>query len=240
MIALVFVAASIGNGAPLLSLAAGRAIYDYRVTDTYKEALRGALEENPGRRLPLDGARDAAVLIPIVATPQPTAIFTVRTKTLSSHKGQISFPGGSIDPSDASATAAALRESEEEIGLDPADVEVLGALDNFHTFVSGYLVTPVVGWLAKSPRLRPNPAEVAEVLQIPLADLSEEIRSEPGFTYAGRTFPTEAWIWGNHVIWGVTARIVRAFLGRLAEAGLAEAPGPTSTPWPDLDPAPPR
>jgi 8-oxo-dGTP pyrophosphatase MutT (NUDIX family) len=190
--------------------------------------------------VPLNGARDAAVLIPIIALPEPTMIFTVRTETLPSHKGQISFPGGSIDPADASPTAAALREAQEEIGLKPSDVEVLGALDSFHTFVSGYVVTPVVGWLAQPPQLRPNPAEVAEVLEVPVADLADEIRAEPGFTHNGRTFPTEAWIWNEHVIWGVTARILRAFLGRLAEAGLADPPGDTTTPWPDITSAPRR
>ena len=186
----------------------------------------------------MEGARDAAVLIPIIAAPDPLVIFTVRTETLPSHKGQISFPGGSIDPSDESPTAAALREANEEIGIEPDAVAVLGALDSFHTFVSGYVVTPVVGWLPEPPHLRPNPAEVAEVLEVPVADLAEEIRSEPGFAHAGRTFPTEAWIWNDHVIWGVTARILRAFLVRLAEGGLADAPGETATPWPDITSSP--
>lgn len=208
--------------------------------DAFRDALKDVLAANPGRRVPLNGARDAAVLIPIVGVPEPTMIFTVRTDTLPSHKGQISFPGGSIDPDDGSPTAAALREAEEEIGLDPDDVEVLGALDSFHTFVSGYVVTAVVGWLERQPELRPNPAEVAEVLEVPVGDLVDEIRAEPGFTHNGRTFPTEAWVWNDHVIWGVTARILRAFLGRLAEAGLGEAPGATATPWPDLTSAPRR
>ena len=207
-----------------------------RVTIAFRDALKEILDANPGRRVPLEGARDAAVLIPIIAVPEPTMIFTVRTETLPSHKGQISFPGGSIDPADHSPTAAALREAEEEIGLDPANVEVLGALDSFHTFVSGYVVTPIVGWLPHQPDLRPNPAEVAQVLQVPISDLVDEIRAEPGFTHNGRKFPTEAWIWNDHVIWGVTARIIRIFLYRLAEAGLAEAPDETTSPWPEHTP----
>lgn len=204
------------------------------MTNDFRDALAAVLAANPGRPVPLDGARDAAVLIPIIGLPEPTAIFTVRTETLPSHKGQISFPGGSLDPDDESHVAASLREAEEEIGLEPAQVEVLGALDSFNTFVSGYVVTPVVGWIAEPPDLKPNPAEVAEVLHVPISELAEEIRSEPGFAHRGRTFPTEAWIWNDNVIWGVTARIVRAFLGRLAEAGLADPPGATSTPWPDI------
>ena len=194
------------------------------------------LRERPGREIPVHDVRDAAVLIPVVGGNDPQLIFTVRTENLPSHKGQISFPGGSIDPDDRSPEAAALREAEEEIGLDPASVTLLGKLDALHTFVSGYVVTPVVGWLDAYPELRPNPAEVAQVLRVPVSDLVEDIRSEPGFTHAGQTFPTEAWIWNDHVIWGVTARIIRIFLYRLAEAGLAEAPDETTSPWPEHTP----
>ena len=204
----------------------------------FAEALRAGLTARPGKHIPLEGARAAAVLIPIVAVPEPTLLFTVRTETLSSHKGQISFPGGSIDPDDEHPTAAALREAREEIGLDPSSVEVLGELDSLHTFVSGFVVTPVVGWIESEPALTPNPAEVAEVLRVPVADLVEDIRAEPGFSHRGRTFPTEAWIWNGRVIWGVTARIIRVFLYRLAEAGLADPPGDTASPWPEVSPSP--
>lgn len=200
----------------------------------FERRLHSVLKANPPRHVTLDGAKQAAVLIPIVAVPEPTLIFTVRTETLSSHKGQISFPGGSIDPEDPSAEAAALRETQEEIGLDPAKVRVLGELDSFPTFVSGYVVSPFVGWLAEAPELQANPGEVAEILMVPIAELIEDIRHEAGFERAGRTYPTEAWIWNDRVIWGVTARIIRQFLERLAEAGLTEPPGPTVS-WPDSE-----
>lgn len=200
----------------------------------FHERLSGALGSHEPRRVSQADARDAAVLIPIVAEPEPTLLFTVRTETLSSHKGQISFPGGSIDPTDDDAADAALREAEEEIGLAPDAVEILGELDTFPTYVSGFVVTPVVGWLPEPPRLKPNPAEVAEVLAVPIVALTDEIRAEPGFSHAGQTFPTEAWIWEGRVIWGVTARILRSFLDLLAEAELGAAPGPTTswTGWP--------
>ena len=200
----------------------------------FERRLHSVLKANPPRRVTLDGAKHAAVLIPIVAVPEPTLIFTVRTETLPSHKGQISFPGGSIDPEDRSAEAGALRETEEEIGLEPAKVRVLGELDSFPTFVSGYVVSPFIGWLDESPQLRPNPGEVAEILMVPVAALVEDIRREAGFEHAGRTYPTEAWVWNDRVIWGVTARIIRQFLERLAEAGLTEAPAATTS-WPSGD-----
>jgi 8-oxo-dGTP pyrophosphatase MutT (NUDIX family) len=200
----------------------------------FKEQLRAALEATSPLKVSLDDARDAAVLIPIVARPEPSLIFTVRTESLSHHKGQIAFPGGSIDPGDESPIAAALRESQEEIGLDQGAIEVLGELDAFPTYVSGFVVTPVIGWIEQRPELRPNPAEVAAVLEVPISHLNEEIRAEAGFAHRDRTYPTEAWVWNDNVIWGVTARIVRSFLSLLAEAGLADAPGETTswTGWP--------
>ena len=200
----------------------------------FERRLTEALNRRPPRRVSVDDARDAAVLIPIVGREKPSLIFTVRTDTLPSHKGQISFPGGSIDPGDPSAESAALREAHEEIGLGPADVRVLGELDSVPTFVSGYVISPFVGWLDTAPDLRPNPAEVAQVLHVPVAELVDEIRREPGFVHSDRVYPTEAWVWQGHVIWGVTARLLRMFLGLLGEAGLTPAPGETTswTAWP--------
>jgi 8-oxo-dGTP pyrophosphatase MutT (NUDIX family) len=195
----------------------------------FEARLRRAIGEYDRQYLTIEGARAAAVLIPVIAGPNPTLVFTVRTDTLPSHKGQISFPGGSVDPGDATPAQTALRETQEELGLEPGEVDVLGELDTFPTFVSGYVVTPVVGWLSRSPKLTPNPAEVAEVLHVPISELSEEIRAEPGFAHAGQTYPTEAWIWNDYVIWGVTARIVRGFLQVLGDAGLIDPPGETAS-----------
>lgn len=195
----------------------------------FEHALRSALAAHRPTRVSVPDARAAAVLIPVIGGDEPSVLFTVRTETVRSHKGQISFPGGSIDPDDASAEAAALRETQEEIGLDPATVEIVGELDTTPTFVSGFVISPFVGLLQDEPRITPNPDEVAEVLQVPLADLDDEIRAEPGFAHAGRTYPTEAWIWRDYVIWGVTARLIRLFLGALAGAGLVAAPSETKS-----------
>jgi 8-oxo-dGTP pyrophosphatase MutT (NUDIX family) len=199
----------------------------------FVERLEKELTERPGVPITVEGTTDAAVLIPIVATKEPTLIFTVRTEHLRSHSGQISFPGGRIDPGDASPEAAALRETREEIALPETSVRLLGNLDDIETFVSGYVVTPVVGWIEEPVTLTPNPAEVAAVLEVPLSELTDETRREPGFDHGGRTLPTEAWVWRENIIWGVTARIVRLFLYRLADAGLAQAPGDTVSPWPE-------
>ncbi|HEX2196620.1 MAG TPA: CoA pyrophosphatase [Actinomycetota bacterium] len=193
----------------------------------FEESLRATLAAHRPARVQVPDARAAAVLIPVHPGPEPSVLFTVRTETVSSHKGQISFPGGSIDPTDESAEAAALRETHEEIGLDPSAVEIVGELDTTPTFVSGFVISPFVGLLRGEPRLTPNPDEVAEVLQVPLADLDDEIRAEPGFAHRGRTYPTEAWIWRDYVIWGVTARLIRLFLGVLAEGGLVKPPSDT-------------
>lgn len=190
----------------------------------FEQRLKETLAELQPERMTIEDARPASVLIPVVGATDPFLIFTVRTDTVRRHKGQISFPGGAVDASDATPVDAALRETHEEIGLDPASVTVIGELDTFPTFVSGYIVTPYVGWLAERPLLDLNPAEVASVLEVPLAELSETIRSEPGFTHEGRTYPTEAWVWEGHVIWGVTARIIRQFLEVLGDAELAERP----------------
>ncbi|HEV2755436.1 MAG TPA: CoA pyrophosphatase [Actinomycetota bacterium] len=195
----------------------------------FERSLRDALAGYRPARVKVRGARDAAVLIPVLEQPEPAILFTVRTDTVRSHKGQISFPGGSIDAGDPSAEAAALREAHEEVGLEPSAVDVLGELDTTPTFVSGFVISPFVGLLRGRPQLRPNPAEVAEVLEVPLADLNDEIRAEPGFAHAGRTYPTEAWIWRDYVIWGVTARLIRLFLGVLAASGLVPAPSETKS-----------
>jgi 8-oxo-dGTP pyrophosphatase MutT (NUDIX family) len=199
--------------------------------DDFATRLTAALEAHRPKETTVPGAREAAVLIPIVLEPAPTLLFTVRTDTVRSHKGQISFPGGSVDDGDPSRAATSIRETEEEIGLDPAEVRLVGELDTFPTFVSGYVVTPFVGLLDREPSLKPNPAEVARVLHVPIASLSNEIRREPGFSHGERTYPTEAWVWEDHVIWGVTARIVRQFLEILGEAGLVEPPDGDGSWW---------
>ena len=112
----------------------------------------------------------AAVLLPIVLRPEPTVLLTLRTPHLSTHSGQIAFPGGKVDETDADAVAAALRETQEEIGLDAQFVEVLGQLPVYVTG-SAFHVTPVVALISPGFALNPNPNEVADIFEVPLAYL---------------------------------------------------------------------
>ncbi|MGH2515866.1 MAG: NUDIX hydrolase, partial [Ktedonobacterales bacterium] len=124
---------------------------------------------------PAAGAKVAAVLAPIYARGgHPYLLFTQRSLALSRHRGEISFPGGSRDASDGTLRHTALREASEEIGLAPSRIELLGALPSVFTSVSNYLIVPYAGWLGEGmPELRVNAAEVAEVIEAPLAALAD-------------------------------------------------------------------
>ena len=155
--------------------------------------------------------RDAAVLIPVVARePEATVILTLRTGHLSSHAGQIAFPGGKIDAGDASPAAAALREAEEEIGLAAGAVGVVGALAPYLSR-TGYRIVPVVGRVEPGYGLRLNADEVAEVFEVPLAFLmnpANHRRASRVFFGKERTFYEIPF--GERYIWGVSAGIIRA------------------------------
>lgn len=112
----------------------------------------------------------AAVLVPLVARAEPTLLLTQRTSHLANHSGQIAFPGGKVDKSDAGVVEAALREAEEEVGLAPAYVHVLGTLP-VYTTGTAFVITPVVAWVEPGFVLQPNPGEVADVFEVPLAFL---------------------------------------------------------------------
>src|SRR2546421_11747506 len=125
-----------------------------------RDHLRGLLDPSPRVTVEPD-SRPGAVLVPILASGEPRLVFTRRSDTLSRHAGEISFPGGLVDPGEDPA-AAALREADEELGLRPDDVELLGALQPVHTRVTGVLIVPFVGLLRREPRVRPNHARAPE------------------------------------------------------------------------------
>ena len=175
-------------------------------SEQLRETLPPILDRAFGAKVPR-GDSLASVLVPLlVSTPDPRVVFTRRTETLSRHAGEISFPGGLADEGEDAASAA-LREAEEELGLAPADVELVGALPAVHTRVTGILIVPFVGLLAKDPRFTPNAEEIAEVLEFRLADLVER-GADAEFEHEGRTLQTYVYEVDGHVIWGATARIL--------------------------------
>ena len=171
------------------------------------------------------GLRRAAVLLPIVdAHSGPALIFTRRTDQVEHHKGQISFPGGALDDGE-SPLAGALRETCEEIGVPPADVDVLGGLDDEEAAVSGFLVSPFVAALRYPMRLRVSTEEVRAVLVVPLRTLLDphNVRAELYRRPRGDSVVMYYYQAGPDVIWGATGRIVARFLEAVFDVPLAEA-----------------
>lgn len=159
--------------------------------------------------------RPAAVLLALRDGGAPQLVLTVRTDTLPSHAGQVAFPGGRVDPGDADAVATALRESEEEIGLDRALVTPLGYLDNFDT-ISGYRITPVVARIAERSPLRAAPTEVAEVFEVPLAFFLDPANLRRyTVEFRGHRREMVEFVHGGHRIWGATAAILLNLLKRM-------------------------
>jgi 8-oxo-dGTP pyrophosphatase MutT (NUDIX family) len=184
--------------------------------------LRGDHSLNPGALPPRAGLTGAAVLVPLVDHPIGlTVLLTQRTAHLSDHAGQISFPGGRIEPSDAHPVAAALREAEEEVGLPASHVDIVGRLDTYVTG-TGFEVVPVVALVRPPYPLRPDPFEVAEVFEVPLdflvdpANLQRGSREWKGTTRCFFALPYE-----NRYIWGATA----GMLVNLAEVLAPELAG---------------
>lgn len=160
-------------------------------------------EERPGGEAPLVAA---AVLVPVVQRPAGlTVLLTQRTAHLRDHAGQISFPGGRAEDSDASPVVTALREAREEVGLDPSQVEVLGTLAEYCTS-TGFIVTPVIGLVSPPLNLKLDDFEVADVFEPPLEFLLDPAnRRRERFTYQGVIREYWAIPWQERYIWGATA-----------------------------------
>ena len=155
----------------------------------------------------------AAVLVPLVERGGPHVIFAKRTDRVGTHRGQISFPGGTIDPADPSPLDAALRESEEEVGLPRAAVEPLGALDDTETFATQFVITPWVGVIREPVAWRPDGEEIEKVIEVPFAALLERANFRvEHWTRDGVVRPVYFYDYGGEVIWGATARIVKHYL----------------------------
>jgi 8-oxo-dGTP pyrophosphatase MutT (NUDIX family) len=168
----------------------------------------------------------AAVLVPLFLggeEGEPHLVLTRRRADLKRHAGEISFPGGRRDSGDADLAATALREAEEEIGLAPAEVKLLGELPPTSTFATNYLIHPFVGLIPQGVAWRLSPREVDAVLELPLRVLREG-RTRTRLERRGISFETDAFLVDEHLIWGATARILEDLLGELASPGaLADA-----------------
>jgi 8-oxo-dGTP pyrophosphatase MutT (NUDIX family) len=177
----------------------------------------------------LAGIRDLA---------QPTVIFTLRHGGLRTHAGQVAFPGGRADPEDADAIATALREAEEEVGLDPASAEVLALLPDLYIPVSSFVVTPVLAWWRHPHPVHPRqPAEVAHVARLPISELVDpenRIRVRHRSGWIGPAFQVRGML-----VWGFTAGVISTLLdiggwtrpwkpGRIVELPEASAPVPAA------------
>jgi len=168
----------------------------------------------------LNAASDAvkaAVLLPVIrrAGGEPQLLFTRRTERLARHSGQISFPGGRSEQSDLSPVETALRETFEETGIAPSFVTVAGYLDRYLTG-TGFDIQPVVGLVQEGYALTPDPREVAEIFEVPLAFLCDPAnRRRESREIGGRQRSFYAFRYGGHEIWGATAAIVVSLVQRL-------------------------
>jgi 8-oxo-dGTP pyrophosphatase MutT (NUDIX family) len=187
-------------------------------TPSLEEVLLSTLDPAPAHA-PAPGDRLAAVLAPVVESPGPSLIFTVRSDALSRHPGEVSFPGGLVDEGESLADAAR-REAFEEIGLDPTLPRLVGALPAVHTYVSAILVVPFVALLGSPPDLFAAEAEIKEIIRVDLAHLATieepmELPRADGTMWKGWAYPVE-----DQKIWGATGLMVHSFL----EVLRAEAP----------------
>lgn len=187
------------------------------LTDLAAPAVRGDLDLDPAmwERAGVVASRPAAVLVGIVDRPRLTVLLTRRTPDLSNHAGQIAFPGGKIDPHDETPLAAAMREAQEEIGLDAGAIDPIGYLDLYLTF-SGFRILPAVARIVPDYVLTLNHAEVEDAFEVPLdflmspANHQRHSRENRGVTRHYYAMPFE-----DRYIWGITAGILRNLYERM-------------------------
>lgn len=184
------------------------------------QALESRLSSRPAREvhLPEWTLREASVLVPVFERDGvPHVLFTRRPATLRTHAGQYSFPGGGREPEDATPLHTALRETEEELGIDRLGVRVLGMLDEVPT-ISQYRVRPFVGVIPGDGQYQPSAEEVAFILEVPLSGLLDpSILRVERKEILGAERDLYFYTYGTHVIWGATARILRDFLNHVTQ-----------------------
>jgi 8-oxo-dGTP pyrophosphatase MutT (NUDIX family) len=188
-----------------------------RRTDSIRDELRRVLlTVESAMALDVHGRTDAAVLVPLYLQDGALhAVFTRRRDDLRRHPGEISFPGGRYDEGERDLIATALREAEEEIGLAPSEVEILGALQPTPTIATGYAVYPFVGMIEPGRSWTVNAREVSEVIELPLPALLAGY-GRRRLIRRGVPIRTDTYVVGDHLIWGATARILSDLFDRVA------------------------
>jgi len=190
--------------------------------DQVKRALSAILTNRKPERIKdtVDGYTHASVLLPLfIKDGRYWILFMRRTHTVEYHKGEVSFPGGSVDAGDSSFEHTALRETFEEIGIPEEDTEILGQLDDMLTVTSRFIVHPFVGIVPFPYAFTLNKREVDYLIEVPLQFFLENARPEfVTMEYEGEAFETPAFIYEDTVIWGATQRILENFLGLIKPA----------------------
>lgn len=176
-----------------------------------KRQIVEILRHRKRQRITGENLKASAVLLPLFYDQgQYHVLFTERSDEVVFHKGQVCFPGGTQEPSDSSLVQTALREAEEEIGLEAKDIEILGELDDMLTFVTDYVISPFVAFIPYPHSLKTNGREVKRIFSVPLSFLMDE---------ANFKLDSYAYEYEGHTIWGATARILRQFIGLLKSEG---------------------
>ncbi len=186
------------------------------------DQIRNILSSREKRVIQHPPFSHAAVLVPLFKKGEDChLLFTKRTDQVKYHKGEISFPGGAVDKEDSDLEKTALREAFEEIGLKESDVQIIGVLDDIVT-ITEFIVTPFVGLFPYPYPFRTSPIEIAELIEVPLsALLDEECFNEREILRGDRKEVVYAFQYGNHIIWGATARILKQFLDLISSPRVA-------------------
>jgi 8-oxo-dGTP pyrophosphatase MutT (NUDIX family) len=190
--------------------------------DDLVAALARSLATRPRAVLAVPEKTASAVLVPLLAVGgEPSLLFTRRSQLLPHHQGQVAFPGGRHEEGDVDLAATALRESEEEIGLQRSDVRVLGPIDDIETMATRFVITPFVGVVPHPYPFRPCAHEVDAIFTVPLrALLAPGAERREVWEFDGRRVPIDTFPVEGHVIWGATQRITRNLLHVLSTLGL--------------------
>jgi 8-oxo-dGTP pyrophosphatase MutT (NUDIX family) len=185
----------------------------------FEDRVGRLLERRTKRSLPRDESVVAAVLMPLfIMDGEAHVLLTKRSQEVEHHRGEISFPGGKLDETDPDLLSCALRETHEEVGIDPSAVSVIGELDEFHTVATGFLVAPFVGMIPYPYEIKTNRREIDEVFGVPLEVFFDPSRKTTEmWNFRGTSLEIVAYKWKEHTIWGATARIMNHFIDLLLE-----------------------